>query len=328
MNLSGFFKKTGRFVFLLCFLSTCFFQNEVTAQTEKFIATPDEAKIWIKISGPSGQAPTALFLHGGPGHNSYAFEKTMDRLLSKKIRLVYMDQRGGVGRSSATDKTEISIDAICQDIELVKNDLHLDKIDLIGHSFGGLIALEYLKRFPQSVRKIILIDISADLPTMISHQIETVAEIAPKVFPKELKKIQSIARSAKVPIRKLEDLYKTFTSRVIQRQTMFLSDQTQEQLINWDKELPEQTQVFHSRLIASLRKIKYMDDHHLDLRKKISTPAILFAGAKSHCVGMENIKKSALEWQIPLNVFENSGHFIFLDEPEKLAEKTISFLTN
>jgi pimeloyl-ACP methyl ester carboxylesterase len=116
-------------------------------------------KIWYSQSGKKNAIPT-IYLHGGPGYNSYAFEHSIGPLLEKDLNMIYLDQRGG-GRSQVEDSAVLGINYLRDDVEALRLKLGAKKVNLIAHSFGGLVALEYLKKYKAQVSRVVLVDISA-----------------------------------------------------------------------------------------------------------------------------------------------------------------------
>ena len=103
--------------------------------------------LWYKVDGKTqpGEAPL-LFLHGGPGYNSYSFEKTIGAQLQTHVQMIYLDERGS-GRSERPANRDYSLATLVQDVEALRRSLGLPKLSVMGHSFGGTIALEYAARF-------------------------------------------------------------------------------------------------------------------------------------------------------------------------------------
>src|SRR5437868_3946324 len=117
------------------------------------------AKIWYRSAGTKSDRPV-FFLHGGPGHSSYSFEHSVGPLLESRLKMLYVDQRG-CGRSMDLGSgAPMTVDAIVKDVEALRLHTGAEKIDFIGHSFGGLIGLEYHRKFPSRVGKGILVDIT------------------------------------------------------------------------------------------------------------------------------------------------------------------------
>jgi proline iminopeptidase len=122
------------------------------------------ARLWFKIAGTAhaGQAPL-LYLHGGPGYNSYSFEKTIGSRLERRALLIYLDERGS-GRSERPTDRNYAMSTLIADVEALRDYLGVPQLAVMGHSFGGTIALEYAAHHPEHVQKLIIVDGAADLP--------------------------------------------------------------------------------------------------------------------------------------------------------------------
>lgn len=125
--------------------------------------------VWFRVSGSKefGIAPL-LYLHGGPGLNSYSFEHSIGRTLERSLSIVYVDQRG-CGRSPRPKDGNYQLSAMLDDIESVREAIGAAKISLLGHSFGGLLALEYAARHPERVEKLIVVNAAIDMPDAFAH---------------------------------------------------------------------------------------------------------------------------------------------------------------
>jgi proline iminopeptidase len=88
--------------------------------------------------GPVG-APRLLVLHGGPGaHHDYLLPQML--ALAERHELVFYDQRGG-GRSRTDDRAPITWRTHVADLAAVVEELGVEPLDLVGYSWGGLLAL-------------------------------------------------------------------------------------------------------------------------------------------------------------------------------------------
>jgi proline iminopeptidase len=104
-----------------------------------------------------GQGQPIILLHGGPDFNHNYFLPDMDRL-SDSFRLVYYDQRGR-GKSVANVHPEdVSIASEIEDLESLRKNFQLASVALLGHSWGGLLAMEYAIRHPDRVSHLILMN--------------------------------------------------------------------------------------------------------------------------------------------------------------------------
>jgi proline iminopeptidase len=104
-----------------------------------------------------GQGQPIIILHGGPdfGHNYLLPD--LDRL-ADAFRLIYYDQRGR-GKSTENVRPEdVSIQSEIDDLEGLRAYFQLDQAAVLGHSWGGLLAMEYAIRHPDRVSHLILMN--------------------------------------------------------------------------------------------------------------------------------------------------------------------------
>lgn len=98
-----------------------------------------------------------IVLHGGPDFDIAYLLPELDRL-SDKFHLIYYDQRGR-GRSTDHVKPEdVTLESEMADLDQVREHFRLDKVVLLGHSWGTVLALEYALRHPERVSRLVLMD--------------------------------------------------------------------------------------------------------------------------------------------------------------------------
>ncbi len=104
-----------------------------------------------------GLGPPIIVLHGGPDFSHDYFLPELDRL-ADSFRLIYYDQRGR-GRSADGVKPEdVSIESEMEDLRAVRRFFGLESIAVLGHSWGGVLAMEYAIRQPHRVSHLILLN--------------------------------------------------------------------------------------------------------------------------------------------------------------------------
>jgi proline iminopeptidase len=117
-----------------------------------FVVTAQE--LYIRTFGDSGK-PAIIFLHGGPGSHSVNFELTTAARLADKGFFVIVYDRRGEGRSKAKDAA-YTFERSFEDINAIRDAYHLGKVNLIGHSFGGVLGSLYTRKYPDNVNALIL----------------------------------------------------------------------------------------------------------------------------------------------------------------------------
>ncbi len=119
---------------------------------EGFVTLPSVRLFYRTI----GRGEPLVFLHGGPAARHNYFLPWV-KPLAKSFKLVFYDQRGS-GRSSKARDRRYDFRAMCQDLDAVRRKLRLGRINLLGHSWGGSLALEYALSRPSALRRLILAD--------------------------------------------------------------------------------------------------------------------------------------------------------------------------
>lgn len=127
---------------------------EAQRARQGLFTTPDDARIFYELLG---EGDPIIVVHGGPGLDHDYLRPGLDELAQRNT-LVYYDQRG-TGRSSAPLTEEaINIDAFIDDIDALRETLGYERVSLLGHSFGALIAMEYAARHPDNLEALILMN--------------------------------------------------------------------------------------------------------------------------------------------------------------------------
>jgi proline iminopeptidase len=90
-----------------------------------------------------------LLLHGGPGADHRYFEGFEDFLPLNEIEFYYYDQLDSTNSDKTNDPTLWTIEPYTDEVEAVRRGLGLDQFYLLGHSWGGLLAIEYALKYQQ-----------------------------------------------------------------------------------------------------------------------------------------------------------------------------------
>lgn len=102
-----------------------------------------------------GDGPAVVVLHGGPGaHHDYLLPQ-YDRFAQRRT-LLYYDQRGG-GRSAVTRETPVGWREHVDDLDALRDRWGLERVTLLGYSWGGLLAVLYALTHPDRVARLGLV---------------------------------------------------------------------------------------------------------------------------------------------------------------------------
>ena len=130
------------------------------------ITTPKgEFKVWTKRVGNNPQA-RLLLLHGGPGATHEYFECFDAHLPAAGIEYIYYDQLGS-HYSDQPDEPELwEVDRFVDEVEQVRIALGLDASNffILGHSWGGVLAIEYALRHQQHIKGMVISNMMSSVP--------------------------------------------------------------------------------------------------------------------------------------------------------------------
>src|SRR5512140_3564460 len=102
-----------------------------------------------------GQGAPLMIVHGGPG---VAHDYLMPYLLplARGNKLIFIDERGSGRSEKLEDAAQYTVENMVEDVGSVRQALHLGKISLMGHSFGGVLAQAYAFKYQQKLTYLIL----------------------------------------------------------------------------------------------------------------------------------------------------------------------------
>jgi len=102
-----------------------------------------------------GEGRPIIVLHGGPDFDHNYLLPELDRL-AESFHLIYYDQRGRGRSAGDVTPDEVTIASEVEDLDSVRRQFGLESVALLGHSFGGLLAMEYTTRHPERVSHLVL----------------------------------------------------------------------------------------------------------------------------------------------------------------------------
>lgn len=137
--------------------------------------SPDE-RIEVEVDGfklvaysfGSGEE-TILCLNGGPGLPCDYLRDAHSCLVDLGYRVVAFDQLGTGASDRPTDAALWTIERYVEETETVRRALGLGRVHLLGHSWGGWLAIDYALKYQQNLKTLILEDTVADMPHLIAE---------------------------------------------------------------------------------------------------------------------------------------------------------------
>ena len=299
-----------RFILSLTFT---LFALSVFAQMENFAGSR-------KINGTNlyfsvkGKGDYLLVIHGGPGLNHSYFKPHLNPL-ENTFKVVYYDQRA-CGKSSIPATDSISLNFLVDDMEEIRKVLKTEKINILAHSWGVVLAVRYALQYPGRINKLILSD-----PVMLSREYD---QEAASLLQKNSTKEDSVARAkilsdGNLATKDYENLFLlSFKPSAYNR----------DNVAKINLNLPDNFGVASNALFTGLMKDASMKANLYDSLRSLNFPVLVIHG-EADAIPPNSIKR--LKENLPnaqLEVFQRSGHFPFVEESVLYNEKVKAFFKN
>lgn len=278
----------------------------------------DTVSMWYRVAGQPGGVPLVL-LHGGPGQGSQTFQAIGGPQLEKTGRIVYFDQRGA-GRSNRPKGASFySIDILVEDIEALRKALGVERISLLGHSFGSILAMEYAARYPERTHRVVLAGAVPDFPRMLALMCERLKTIDRAAYARAVASGDARTAIKCNAFRAYEgDAMKAYVVA-----NMFPDPKTNARIEAWDNanglgNSGEQNSALFQKGLLTYR---------LANPRRIKAPVLVIAGRKDFQAVIEPQRALAKALRRGrLIEYPGNGHFMFVEDPDRFARDVSAFL--
>lgn len=269
-----------------------------------------DVSLFVKVIG---QGYPVLLMHGGPGqdHTSLlAFQACTDQ-----FTVVFYDHRCN-GRSDGAAETTMTWENLTADAEALRQSLGFEKWAVLGHSFGGNVALEYALRYPQSLSHLILMDTGGDQWWVNQNAPELLAKRG--YSPSAVHAARRFYNGQVTP----DEYYTTvmkFLSAYFYRNILLAMAQEVFSKGLHPKLRPEATIFGYSTLLNGWTV--------MDRLGEIETPTLVLAGRHDFLFPPEH--QAALAAGIPnarLEIIERAGHNPQMEQPAEVIEAVRRFV--
>lgn len=300
-------------LFLLLLVSqTAIAQNQVSFEGYKQV---NGTQLYCKVMG---EGEPILVVHGGPSMNHDYFLPHLQPLAAK-YKLIFYDQRAsGASPIPPDSNRDISYRIMVDDIEALRNTFGISKLNIIAHSWGAKLALNYALQYPEHVGKLIFVS-----PITFSHDYDSVqlAAIAAKTREDDKDARKKIVGSQAF-LQGDMDVYKEVL--LLMYKTSFYDTAN---LAKLNIVLPDN--FYHANAVLTrglMTDHNRYDRDYYSVLKKIKAPLLIIQGAA------DNLPLPAaqrLQASVPngkLVVFDKSGHFPFVEEQDKFINTVSTFM--
>ena len=280
---------------------------------EGYVDVPG-GRIWYQIVGGGTRTPLVL-LHGGPGAPSYYLNPLAK--LGDERPVVFYDQLGAGRADRPTDITLWRVDRFVEELAQLRKALRLEQVHILGHSWGTMLAADYMLTKPAGVRSLIL----ASPALSVSRWLED-AETLKRTLPE----------SVQAAIAKHESAG-TFDSPEYQSAVMEYYKRYLCRRDPWPDDVNKTfaglglsvygTMWGPSEFTATGSLRTYERAEQL---KALSLPVLLTAGRYDEATPNTTEYYRSLVSGARLRIFENSAHLTMQDEPDAYVEAIREFL--
>lgn len=297
-----------RLLILLLVSSTAWAQQR--APIAGVVKTPD-VDLAYEVYGTASSKTPVIAVNGGPGlSHKYMLQNDVWPRLAQSRQIVFYDQRGTGKSQRVSPNASQGMDAQVADLEAVRAHLGFEKVDLVGDSYGGLLAMAYVAAHSERVRKLVLSDSAPPAWKDIVH-------LLPQVFPDVEEQDAAIGK-------KLGNT----------------DDAAQQELINHFRMIFYSQDLMHKYLdgIGDIGYVPKVGEavgkatENIDLTAqlpKFTQPTLVITGRFD--MNVAPLTAWRMYKAIPgakLVIFEKSGHLPSYEEPDKYVQVVDTFLAS
>jgi proline iminopeptidase len=273
-------------------------------------------KTWYEIHGVNNNETPLFVLHGGPGY-PHNFQNNLSVLADNGFPVILYDQLGCGLSDRPSDTSLWTVDFFVEELEALRKHLGYTKINIIGQSWGGSLAEEYVLKYPQNVDKLILHSPLIDSKLWVDEA-DKLKDKLPDNLGARMRELEQSSETAGEEYAKLSELFNdTFVLRI--------KPKPQDAI---DGENGVGLDVYHTMWGPSeaFATGNLKEWSVIDRLPKIKQKTLLISGKYDEATPkqMEIIINSIpdVRWEL----FENSSHCANLEEPEKFMEVVGQFL--
>lgn len=274
-------------------------------------------------------APTLLYLHGGPGAGSYDFSVYQGAKLGERLNVVMFDQRGVLRSQPLADPDTCSMRDLVDDTEALRQALGVRSWTILGHSFGGYLALSYALAYPGSVNKVIFENPAISLDSSARELLRGAADIYASHGDQTKARACRDAAAAPTNARATWEKFGDLVNNMPDRNSLYVHGPEKdffEQLVA-SSGIPSdywgRAGAHQQKLFAEGSVFQSLSPRLPELTK----PALMIHGVYDHVTAPDQMEAFATGPDRHVELFENSAHFVHFEEADRFAQVVADFVT-
>jgi proline iminopeptidase len=285
--------------------------------------------LYVETAGERS-APPVLYLHGGPGAGSYDFSVTQAGLLAERLHVIMVDQRGVLRSDALADDETCTLTDLVEDTEALRESLGIRRWAVIGHSFGGFLALAYTLAYPNSVSRAVFENPCWDLESSARELLRGAGIEYAALGDDANARACAEAAAASTDARGTWDAFSRLTNQmgdardniyVHGPEKNFFSRLVQTSGIpeeNWGRAGTHQRKLFDEGAVFTPVAPRLPD---------LRAPALLIHGRYDRVNAPDQVAAFGAGAGRTRATFENSSHFAHVEEPELFARTVAEFVS-
>lgn len=284
---------------------------------------PDE-RVEIEVEGGKvvaysfGSGDNVLFcLNGGPGLPCDYLREAHSCLKDHGYRVVAFDQLGCGASDRPTDTALWTIERYVRETETVRQALGLGKVHLLGHSWGGWLAIDYALAHPEALKSLILADTVGDIPHLAG----------------ELERLRAALGAETVAMMQSHEADGTTDHPEYQAAVTLLNYRHVCRLREWPAPVRRSVEDWNMGPYGAMQgpnEFLYVgnlkDWNRIPDMGRITAPAFIYCGQHDELTPACSLRMKLALPNAELKVFPNSSHMPFYEEPEAYHAALLPFL--
>jgi len=307
-------KKIFFAVVLLFIVSIAIAQEKkVDSWTDGKYVKVNGANLWVVTVG---EGDPIIIIPGGPGGAHIGY-RDFDPLTKSHHQIIYFDAFGRGKSDTAKNVAEYTLDRDIEDIEGLRKALNLDRVTVLGHSYGGVVAQGYGLKYPDHLSHLILADTFHSFVMWQENDDNSNREIKTN-YPEIWEKLMTIRKQGAVSSDQLhQEIYGQVPYGFLYAYdpSKFESDDSK------PYPNPNNTKLYYQMVGKDGDFIVGSDIGTFDYRQKLKNlkmPVLIYSGRFDRvAVPWMALKFKEYCPQAEFVMFEKSGHNPQVEEPEK-----------
>jgi proline iminopeptidase len=243
-----------------------------------------------------------VFLHGGPGGEHRYFLPHLEDL-ADSCELIFYDQRG-CGQSEEDGQHRYSFEEEVETLEELRKSFRLEKLNLVGESWGSMLALLYASKYPDQVNKLFL---TAAVGATAEGYLQFSNLLMNRLSPENKQKLDLLMKKYKEGIVEVSEIFNLIDPCYLH---------SPEHLV---KKTKTKTNAEVNRILGQEIIDKYADSLKLDT---LSSVPILIAQGDSDIITPIHLEEFFIKYlpHTQLEIIENCGHWTVIEQPHQLGK--------